>query len=46
MTSAPTSTSPSGSLPDPGCLTLQPVPEELVRINPELRQFSYLAIGD
>ncbi|HEU0082026.1 MAG TPA: DUF1236 domain-containing protein, partial [Bradyrhizobium sp.] len=40
------STSPSGSMPDSSCLTLQPVPEELVRSNPELGSYRYLAIGD
>jgi hypothetical protein len=40
------STSPSGSLPDSNCLTLQPVPEELVRSNPELGSYRYLAIGE
>jgi hypothetical protein len=28
------------------CLTLQPVPEDLVRSNPELASYRYLAIGD
>jgi hypothetical protein len=27
-------------------LTLQPVPEELVRSNPEFSSYRYLAIGD
>lgn len=40
------STSPSGSLSDSSCLTLLPVPEELVRNNPELSSYRYLAIGD
>jgi hypothetical protein len=40
------STSPSGSVPDSNCLTLQPVPEELVRSNPELGSYRYLAIGE
>ena len=39
------SSSPSGSVQDSGCLTLQPVPEELVRSNPELGSYRYLAIG-
>ncbi|MEA2882746.1 MAG: hypothetical protein QOH32_2002 [Bradyrhizobium sp.] len=33
-------------MPDSNCLTLQPVPEELVRSNPELGAYRYLAIGD
>jgi hypothetical protein len=40
------STSTSGSVQDSNCLTLQPVPEELVRSNPELGAYRYLAIGD
>jgi hypothetical protein len=40
------STSPSGSMADSSCLTLQPVPEELVRSNPELGSYRYLAIGE
>ena len=28
------------------CLSLQPVPEELARNNPELANYRYLAIGD
>jgi Protein of unknown function (DUF1236) len=28
------------------CLTLQPVPEDLARSNPELASYRYLAIGD
>jgi hypothetical protein len=31
---------------DSRCLALQPVPEELVRNNPELASYRYLAIGD
>ena len=46
MTSAATSASPSGSLSDQSCLQLQPVPEELVRNNPELSQYRYLTIGE
>jgi hypothetical protein len=46
MTTAPVSGSPSASMPDSGCLALQPVPEELVRANPELSSYRYLAIGD
>ncbi|MEN3385067.1 MAG: hypothetical protein V7608_5111 [Hyphomicrobiales bacterium] len=46
MTTAPVSGSPSGSAPDSSCLTLQPVPEDLVRANPELGSYRYLAIGD
>jgi len=41
--------SPSGSsasLSDQSCLTLQPVPEELVRSNSELSQYRYLMIGE
>src|SRR5947209_5694724 len=37
---------PSGSSPDSSCLTLQPVPEEITRNNPELGQYKMLAIGD
>jgi hypothetical protein len=40
------SSSSSGSLQDSSCLTLQPVPEELTRSNPELSQYRILAIGD
>ena len=41
------STSPSGSTTaDASCLTLQPVPEELVRANPQLESYRYLAIGE
>ena len=40
------STSPSGSVADANCLTLQPVPEELVRANPQLESYRYLAIGE
>ena len=36
----------STSVSDSGCLTLQPVPEELTRTNPQLSQYRYLAIGD
>jgi hypothetical protein len=46
MTTAPVAGSPSGGSPDSSCLTLQPVPEELVRTNPELGSYRYLAIGD
>ena len=46
MTTAPVSGSPSAPMPDSSCLTLQPVPEELVRTNPELGSYRYLAIGD
>jgi hypothetical protein len=46
MTTAPVSGSPSASTPDSGCLALQPVPEELVRANPELSSYRYLTIGD
>jgi hypothetical protein len=40
------SSAPSGSASDSSCLTLQPVPEDLVRSNPELGSYRYLAIGD
>jgi hypothetical protein len=40
------SSSSSGSGSDSGCLTLQPVPEDLVRSNPELSSYRVLAIGD
>jgi Protein of unknown function (DUF1236) len=40
------STSPSGSVADSNCLTLQPVPEELVRANPQFESYRYLAIGE
>jgi Protein of unknown function (DUF1236) len=40
------STSPSGSVADANCLTLQAVPEELVRANPQLESYRYLAIGE
>ena len=44
MTSAPASG--SSSMADSSCLTLQPVPEELVRTNPEFGSYRFLAIGD
>jgi hypothetical protein len=40
------SSSSSGSGSDSSCLTLQPVPEDLVRSNPELSSYRVLAIGD
>ena len=47
------STSPSGGAASPSggalasnCLSLQPVPEEMVRSRPELSSYRYLAIGD
>jgi hypothetical protein len=46
MTTAPVSGSPSAPMSDSSCLTLQPVPEELVRTNPDLGSYRYLAIGD
>jgi hypothetical protein len=46
MTSSPSSASPSGSVSDASCLTLQPVPEELVRVNPEFGNYRMLAIGE
>jgi hypothetical protein len=46
MTTAPVSGSPSASASDSSCLTLQPVPEDLVRANPELSSYRYLAIGN
>lgn len=39
-------TSGSSSVSDASCLTLQPVPEELVRANPEFGSYRYLAIGE
>jgi hypothetical protein len=44
--SSPSGSSTSASLSDQSCLTLQPVPEELTRNNPELSQYRYLAIGE
>ena len=46
LSSAPVAGTPSGSPADLSCLTLQPVPEELARANPELGQYRMLAIGD
>jgi hypothetical protein len=40
------SSAPSGSRSDSSCLTLQPVPEDLVRTNPDLGSYRYLAIGN
>jgi hypothetical protein len=40
------SSSPSGSVSDSSCLTLQPVPEDMVRNNPEFGSYRYLTIGD
>lgn len=39
-------TSPSGGVMASNCLSLQPVPEEMVRSRPELSSYRYLAIGD
>jgi hypothetical protein len=39
-------TSPSGGMQAQNCLTLQPVPEEMARNNPELSNYRYLAVGD
>lgn len=45
--SSPVAGTPSGGTStDSSCLTLQPVPEDLVRANPELSQYRMLAIGD
>ena len=41
----PSGTASSAS-PDTSCLSLQPVPEEIARNNPELGQYKMLAIGD
>ena len=52
LSSAPAAGTPSGtstsssSSVDSSCLTLQPVPEEIARNNPELGQYKMLAIGD
>ncbi len=39
-------TAGSASVSEASCLTLQPVPEELVRANPEFGSYRYLAIGE
>jgi Ni/Co efflux regulator RcnB len=39
-------TIPSGGASAPNCLSLQPVPEEIARNNPELGNYRYLAIGN
>jgi hypothetical protein len=39
-------TSPSGGVMASNCLSLQAVPEEMVRDRPELSSYRYLAIGD
>jgi len=47
LSSAPVAATPPGlSAAGLSCLTLQPVPEELTRANPELGQYQMLAIGD
>jgi hypothetical protein len=48
MTSAPTSSgsATSGTLSDTSCLTLQQVPEDLVRANSELGNYRMLAVGE
>jgi len=47
LSSAPAAATPPGSsVSGSSCLTLQPVPEELTRANPELSQYQMLAIGD
>jgi hypothetical protein len=46
LSSAPVAGTPSGSSADASCLTLQSVPEEIARNNPELGQYKMLAIGD
>ncbi len=47
LSSAPVAATPPGSsVSGSSCLTLQPVPEELTRANPELSQYQMLAIGD
>lgn len=43
MNTAPVASSGSSG---PSCMTLQPVPEELTRSNPELANYRMLAIGD
>ncbi len=40
------STAPSGGMSASNCLSLQPVPEEMVRSNAELSNYRYLAVGD
>ncbi|MGY3616688.1 DUF1236 domain-containing protein [Bradyrhizobium sp. USDA 10063] len=40
------STTPSGGMSASNCLSLQPVPEEMVRNNPDLGNYRYLAVGD
>ncbi len=40
------STTSSGGTSASNCLSLQPVPEEMVRSNAELRNYRYLAVGD
>ncbi|MDI4235812.1 DUF1236 domain-containing protein [Bradyrhizobium sp. Arg237L] len=37
---------PAGGTSASNCLSLQPVPEEMVRNNAELRNYRYLAVGD
>jgi len=46
MTTTPSSASPASSVSDASCLTLQPVPEELVRVNAEFGNYRMLAIGE
>jgi hypothetical protein len=44
--SATIRTTPSGGTSALNCLSLQPVPEEMVRDNAELRNYRYLAVGN
>jgi uncharacterized protein DUF1236 len=44
--SATIGTTPSGGTSALNCLSLQPVPEEMVRDNAELRNYRYLAVGN
>jgi uncharacterized protein DUF1236 len=39
-------TTPTGGTSASNCLSLQPVPEEMVRDNAELRNYRYLAVGN
>jgi hypothetical protein len=46
VSSVPVGTTAAGATSTPNCLSLQPVPEEMVHDNAELRNYRYLAVGN
>lgn len=46
VSSTTVGTTPAGVTSTSNCLSLQPVPEEMVRDNAELRNYRYLAVGN